>query len=176
MNNATLLSIIAIGISSGALIWNIVWSLYREFSAIPRLKVIFHIGAIYNVNGQQFFIAEGAIADNSINAIKMSDWKIQIIITNYGRLSLKIRELYAIRRGVYRLFFPNELRINSGLELPINIEYGDDIKIELPFNETCFLGYKFLKLGVIDNFGKSHWASRKDMKKARKLWKKEFGT
>ena len=172
MNGATLLSIIAIGMSAVALIWNIAWSIYREF-ATPRLKVIFHVGAIYNVNGQQFFAVEGVIVDDSI---RISDWKIQIIITNYGRLSLKIRELYAIRKGVYRLFFPNELRIDSGLELPINIEYSGDVKMELPFNKTCFLGYKFLKLGVIDNFGKSHWASRKDMKEARKLWKKEFGT
>ena len=102
MNNATLLSIIAISISGVALIWNIVWSIYREFFATPRLKVIFHVGAIYNVNGQQFFAAEGVIVDDSI---RISDWKIQIIITNYGKMSLKIRELYAIRRGVYRLFF-----------------------------------------------------------------------
>ena len=175
MNNATLLSIVAIGISGLTLIWNILWSLHREF-ATPKFKVIFHVGAIYNVNGQLFFAAEGAIVDDSINVTKTSDWKIQIIITNYGRDSLKMRELYAVRKGIYGVFFPNEIRIDSGLELPMTIEYGGDIKIELPFNETCFLEYKFLKLGVIDNFGKSHWASRKDMKKARKLWKKEFGT
>lgn len=175
MNNATLLSIIAIAISGLTLIWSILWSLHREF-ATPKLKVTFHVGAIYIVNGQHFFAAEGAIVDDgSINITKTSGWKIQIIVTNYGKESLKMRELYAIRRGIYRVFYPNEMRIDSGLQLPINIEYGGDIKIELPFNETCFLGYKFLKLGVIDNFGKSHWASRKDMKKARKLWKKGFG-
>ena len=77
-----------------------------------------------------------------------------------------MRELYAVKRGIFRIFYPYELRIDSGLELPINIEYGGDINIELPFNKDCFLSIKSLKLGVIDNFGKSHWASKKDMKKS----------
>ena len=75
MNNATLLSIIAISISGSTLIWNILWSIHREF-ATSRLKVIFYVGAIYHINEQQFFVAEWAIADSSINTIKMSDWKI----------------------------------------------------------------------------------------------------
>ena len=171
MNNATLLSIIAIGISSLTLVWNILWSLHREF-ATPRLKVIFHVGAIYNVGGQYFFAAEGAITDA---VSRMSDWEIQIKITNYGRDTLKVRDLFA-RRGIYKFFWSDDLRIQANIDLPIKIEYGEDTEIKLPFDEDCFLKFKFLKLGVIDNFGKSHWASRKDMKKARKLWKKEFGT
>ena len=115
MNNATLLSIIAIAISGLTLIWNILWSLHREF-ATPTFKVTFHVGAIYNVNGQLFFAAEGAIVDDSLNVTKTSDWKIQIIIINYGRQSLKMRELYAIRRGICRVFSPNEMRIDSGLK------------------------------------------------------------
>ena len=175
MDNATLLSIIAIAVSGLTLIWNILWSLHREFST-PKFKVTFYVGAIYNVNGQLFFAAEGDIVDDSLKVTKTSDWKIKIIITNFGRQSLKMRELYAIRRGIYKVFSPKEMRIDSGLKLPINIEYGDEINIELPFNESCFLEHKFFKLGVIDNYGKSHWASRKDMKKARKHWIREFVT
>lgn len=87
-----------------------------------------------------------------------------------------MRELYAIRKGIPRIFNSNEMRIDTKLELPKKIEYGDDLRIKLPFNENCFLANKGIKLGVIDNFGKSHWASEKDMKEARKLWEKEFGT
>ena len=175
MNNATLLSIIAIGISILALIWNIVWSIYREF-AKPKFKVTFHVGANHVVNGQRIFAAEGVIADTNKAIRRTSDWEIQIIVTNFGRDALKMRELYAIRKGIYRVFSPNEMRIDTKLELPKKIEYGDDLKIKLPFNRNCFLAYEGIKLGVIDNFGKSHWASEKDMKKARKLWEKEFGT
>lgn len=170
IDNTALLSIIAIGISSLALIWNIVWSIYREF-ARPKFKVTFYVGANYIVNQQQFFAEPSVIVDA---ATKTSDWEIQIIITNYGKDVLKMRELYAIRKGISRIFNSNEMRIDTKLELPIKIEYGDDLQIKLPFNKNCFLAYKSIKLGVIDNFGKSHWASRKDMKKARKLWEKEF--
>lgn len=72
MNNATLLSIIAIGISSLALIWNIVWSVYREF-AKPKFKVTFYVGANYIVNHQQVFAAAGVIVGA---ATKTSDWEI----------------------------------------------------------------------------------------------------
>ena len=82
MDNATLLSIIAISISGVTLIWNILWSLHREF-ATPRLKVIFHVGAICNVGGQYFFAAEGAIPGE---VRRMSEWKIQIKITNYAEI------------------------------------------------------------------------------------------
>ena len=172
MNNATLLSIIAIGISGVALIWNIVWSIYREF-AKPRFKVTFYVGANYIVNQQQVFAEEGVIADA---AVRTSDWEIRIIITNYGKDALKMRELYAIRKGIRRIFNSNEIRIDTKLELPKEIECGDDLMIKLPFNKNCFLGYESIKLGVIDNFGKSHWASRKNMKKARKHWIREFTT
>ena len=50
-----------------------------------------------------------------------------------------MRDLYAVKRGIYKVITPYEEWINSGLKLPINIEYGEDIKIELPFNEICFL-------------------------------------
>ena len=172
MNNATVLSIIAIGLSSLTLLWNILWSIHREF-ATPKFKVSFFVGAIYVVNGQHFFADEDAIIGP---ANRTSDRQIRINITNYGRYALKMRELCSVKRGIYKVFSSYELRIDSGLKLPINIEYGEDIKIELPFNETCFLSIKSLKLGVIDNFGKSHWASKKDMKKACKLWIREFGT
>lgn len=172
MNNATLLSIIAIGISGLTLIWNILWSIHREF-ATPKFKVTFYVGAIYNVGGQRFFAEVGAIIDK---AIRTSDWSIQIIISNHGRESLKIRHLYAVRTGIYKVFNPNEMGIDIGLKLPIKIEYGDDTEIKLPFDEICFLSFKHSKLGVVDNYGKSHWASRKDMKKARKLWEKEFAS
>ena len=62
MENATLLSIVAISISGLPLIWNILWSLHREF-ATPRLKVPFHAGAIYIINGKRFFREKGAISE-----------------------------------------------------------------------------------------------------------------
>ena len=148
INNATLLSIIAIGISSLALIWNIVWSIYREF-AKPKFKVTFYVGANYIVNQQQVFAEAGVIADA---ATRTSDWEIQIIVTNFGRDALKMRELYAIRKGIPRIFNSNEMRIDTKLELPQKIEYGDDLQIKLPFNENCFLAHKSIKLGVIDKF------------------------
>ena len=39
MNNATVLSIIAIGLSSLTLLWNILWSIHREF-ATPKFMVV----------------------------------------------------------------------------------------------------------------------------------------
>ena len=142
MNNAILLSIVAISISGIALIWNIVWSIYREF-AKPKFKITFYVGANYTVNRQQFFAEAGVIADA---ATRISDWKIQIIITNYGKDILKMRELYAIRKGIPKFFNSNEMRIDTKLELPIKIEYGDDLQIKLPFNKNCFLAYNSINL------------------------------
>ena len=54
------------------------------------------------------------------------------------------------------------------------LEIGDQANFVFPYNNESFLKDNFLQVGVADGFGRIHWAPRRDLRKARKKYRKDF--
>jgi len=55
------------------------------------------------------------------------------------------------------------------------IEPGDEVSFALPYTEGCFLADKDLvQVGVIDAFGRSHYAPRKQLAELQKRFADDF--
>ncbi len=44
-----------------------------------------------------------------------------------------------------------------------------------PWDSECLCSINLSHIGIADFFGRTHWASRKEVKKVIKQWKEEFG-
>jgi hypothetical protein len=54
------------------------------------------------------------------------------------------------------------------------LEIGDQANFVFPYNKDSFLKDDFLQVGVADGFGRIHWTSRRDFRRARDKYKKDF--
>lgn len=54
------------------------------------------------------------------------------------------------------------------------IEVGDAATFVIPYGPECFLRHRIVDVGVTDGFGRTHWAPRKQVRKAREQFKTRF--
>ena len=158
---ALVVSIFSALIASSALGWNI----YRDVVLKPKVVVSFSLVVILhetlperphylNVTGTNF--GPGSVTLNTIVAREAPFWR------------------RVIRRVRYAFITPDYANQMSE-RLPKKLEPGDKVNLLLPFERECLLGHpKLTHVGLSDSYGRNHWASRKDMEKARTEWAKEF--
>ena len=51
---------------------------------------------------------------------------------------------------------------------------GDQRSIIFPYEQECFLAHKPKRVGVVDSFGRTHWASRRELRSALQQHRKSF--
>jgi hypothetical protein len=56
----------------------------------------------------------------------------------------------------------------------MRLEVGDQANFVFPYNNDSFLKEDFSQIGVADGFGRVHWCSRPDFRKARDKYKRDF--
>ncbi len=156
---AILISVCAIAVSFLALGWNI----YRDIILKPRLKVKLQIS----------FIKQGEYESPdkiSIHAINFGPNKI--ICSN---IVAKVAPLWRrILRVVKHAIIMYDYTDEYSEKLPCELDVGNTCTLFLPFVDDCFLAEDFTHLGIIDTFGRTHWASRKDIAKAKKKFEETF--
>jgi hypothetical protein len=54
------------------------------------------------------------------------------------------------------------------------LEIGDHANFVFPYNKEAFLKDNYSQVGVADGFGRIHWASRRDLRKARQKHRRDF--
>ena len=153
------LSFLMAGLSLG-------WNIYRDVILKPRLKIVFGV----------FSLVGGGVPKQTYLMVKA---------TNHGPGAIKVINIIGriqnwwerlLGRGTFFIVIPDESKPEFG-RLLTRLEVGDELNFYLPYTnapESCLLQSPFTKIGLSDNFDKCHWASKKDIKKAKEQFKKDF--
>ena len=153
-------------ISLGALVLScfaLGWNVYRDVILKPRLKVRLMIS----------FVLHGEY---------QSPDKISINATNFGPNRIRCESIHAKNAPLWRLilrkveyaFIVDDYTDPYSTRLPCELEVGQNCKLFMPFEKDCLFAESFTHVGITDSFGRTHWAPKKDIVKARKSYKKKF--
>ena len=159
---AILISFVSLAVATFAVGWNV----YRDVALKARVKVSILISSIFRtgVPGKQ-----GPFV--SIRVLNLGPGEITINTIWVWKCSLIERIVNRGESGVIPHDHNNPL---SG-QLPAKLAPGDNLHLLFPSNKECFLKDEYNRIGVIDSFGRFHWAQQKDINKVYERFKKDFG-
>jgi hypothetical protein len=155
------LEIIALIISSFSLGWNI----YRDVIIKPRLKVQFSVSTLFHPT----FVKPLT--------------KLPLKATNFGPGKIKLQSIYTketsllkwmLRREEYA-YVVHDFEDPISSTLPTVLDVGDTIDLFLPYTRDSFLAGSYTHIGILDSFGRTHWATSKQVMEARRAYMKDFG-
>ena len=155
------LSILSLCVAALSLGWNI----YRDVILKPRLKV-----SIARI------IVASELAENSvqlmISGVNFGPGKIRLNIIRFMHSSLLKKVVKKWKHGVLIHDYRNPI---SG-QLPITLDVGEKLDLIFAWNEENICSTNPSHIGIADSFGRTHWAPRKELKKAIKSWKRDFAS
>lgn len=143
---------------------SILWNVYRDILLKPKLKVNIQISQLIQPGNSR------------------SPTFIDITATNHGPGSIICESIWMKKRSFWRWLFRKKkvafilhdyTNPLSG-KLPKKLEVGEKIMLLFPHKEKMFLAYKPTHVGIMDSFGRMHWASKKSLKEAEKSYLKDF--
>jgi len=158
-----LISVLAIAIAGIALGWNV----YRDIILKARVKVSLQISDIIFPEPDT----------------RPTETYISISATNFGPGKVKIMNIALVNAPWKKWILSTEtLAIVTpdwtnpmSAKLPLWIEVGDKKDLLLPFDKESFLSRDWSYVGLYDYFGRSHYAPKQDLVKAKRIWKEKFG-
>jgi hypothetical protein len=171
---ALVISLCSAGVSLAGFIWN-VWS--KFIYPKPRVAVSFHFMTMMAISSEDDF----ALTRSENNAIALS-------ATNMGPIAVTLYNVVAaigmrgwwprrpIATGILNPLprfpnYPGEFDITTGPfagGLPKKVEVGDQFTAYFVPDHESLAKDDIDRVGFSDTFGRIHWASRKDLVKARK--------
>jgi hypothetical protein len=164
-----IVSILALGVSLFSLGWNI----YRDVILKPRLKVAF---------GNKSMLRE----DEEHRLSEFGPPGLWLEVTNHGPGEVVCSHAVAkiesfaflsrvLRKFPYRFLVPDH---KHPYNFPPNhrMKVGDKIQLVFSYHQECFLAEKPKRVGIYDSFGRTHWAPRRDLKRALREYQKDFST
>jgi len=143
-----IISILSLSLAFFALGWNF----YRDVIQKPKLRVTFGVYSIATI--KDINIIKEVIGFNVVN-FGPGDIMINNIVLKYKKIKVE-----------YSIVIPDL----EWTKMPQKVLVGEKIQIVTKYFDKCFLNTKFLKAGVIDAFGRMHWASKKDNKYAKEVF------
>jgi hypothetical protein len=156
-------SILAIVISSITLGWTV----YRDAIRKPKFKVDIGIKKIM----QAGYDPDGPFV--AVEALNLGPLPNRIGLTFLRKNWLKRRLLD--RASGTAMVYP-DYRHRAATTASARLEVGDQANFIFPYDKNSFLKEDFLQIGVADGFGRIHWSTRRDFKKARKKFQKDFSS
>ena len=151
-NIALFISLCSVLIAATSLGWNI----YRDVIRRPKLHLSLMAGQIAGT--------------------QTVERRLVVTITNHGpgktkAQVLQLRKTSCIRRlfrkNVSAILMPDDGDSYSG-RLPADLDVGDKVTLTFRSQADIFILKKeFDQIGISDPFGRSHWSSRSDYKRAR---------
>ncbi|MFZ2494075.1 MAG: hypothetical protein WA208_21550 [Thermoanaerobaculia bacterium] len=136
------------------------WSVYRELALKARVKTTMAIGEWY-VHGE-------------------SSKKLLITVTNHGPGPVQVGS-FTVKPPRWRKFdvrynvLPFDFDDPLATRLPVMLSVGQTANVVLRYGPDLFLAGGASRVGIIDSFGRVHWTSRRDGRRALKQFKSEFG-
>jgi len=64
--------------------------------------------------------------------------------------------------------------VNESPQLPQKLAAGEPLNVLIAYEKGCVLAKPLTHLGITDSFGRMHWMSRRELKKARARYHKDF--
>lgn len=141
------------------------WNIYRDIILKPRLKMRFSLSVIHH---QTF---PKPITTLVLSATNMGPGQIKCSMIQLRTAPLWRRIIRKTKHAVMIHDHENPL---SG-QLPARLDVGEGIDLLIRYNAECFLSEDITHIGLSDSFGQIHWAARKDVKRARKSFQRDFG-
>lgn len=150
-------SILVAGLSLG-------WNIYRDVILKPRMRVRFQVSTIVHpaLPSQTFL---------GLTTVNHGPGRITCNMIHVKTAPLWRRVLRSVKQGVIIGDWTNPLRG----KLPKTLEVGETLTLLLPYEKRCFLSSDSTHIGIIDTFGRTHWAPRSQVKDARQQYVKKFG-
>ena len=158
---AVIISVASIVLASLSLGWNI----YRDIVLKAKLKVRFMVGSVTTT------VSQKPLLRLIISATNFGPGKIRCTMLFLKNSSL-LKKL--ARKTKYAALIHDYTDQMSG-NLPCELEIGEGRDFLLKFEKDCFLSESWTHIGIKDSFGRIHWASKRNVKAARKLYKEQFG-
>jgi len=156
------ISLIALVVSAISLGWNI----YRDVIFKARVKTVVSISNIHH--GDQVYgpyvsttatnLGPGPVQIQSIQMGKLSRFRFllgQTILSWFGKENRYCHIMYD---------YTNEY----SSQLPKKLEVGEYVTLPLLLKEDCAIAADPTHFGVLDSFGRLHWATKRSLKKAKK--------
>jgi len=161
-------SALAVSILSAVLsAFSLGWNIYRDVVFRARVRVSCGIMSVLNIPGipdrTQFFL---------VTVINLGPGSVTIEFPQTKEATLWRRLVRRVKRAIPMPDWNCPLTSQS----PRIVEVGQKATFAYPFTEDCILRHAFTHIGVWDTFGRSHWADKNDVTKARARWQKEFPT
>jgi hypothetical protein len=145
-------------LSLSVAVFSLGWNVYRDVILKPKLKVTFMLASIVTVG----IGSEDRILLSAVN-MGPGALNLQMIHTrtsSWWRILLRV-----VQHGVITYNNPAD-----GSALPMKLNVGDTA--DFPFEYGApFIAEKFTHIGIRDSFGKVHWARRRDVRRAKRLYK-----
>lgn len=140
------------------------WNIYRDIIVKPRMKVRFSVSALYHPT----FIESTKL---SIEATNLGPGKIKVKSIQTKRTSL----LEWMLRKEKFAFVMHDFEDPMSSKLPADLDVGDTIKLFLPYTRESLLSSPYTRVGLLDSFGRIHWAPPKQVTEAKRTYMKDFG-
>ncbi len=153
------ISFISLLIASLSLGWNI----YRDVVLKPRVRAGFQVSNIVGpgVPTRTFL---------SLSAVNHGPGRVTCNMIHVRTAPLWRRLLRRVRHGVIIGDWTNPL----SARLPRALEVGETATLLIPYDRDCFLSTGVTDVGILDSFGRSHWAPRRDLERARAQFRRDF--
>jgi hypothetical protein len=161
------LSLLAFVVSAFSLGWNV----YRDVILKPRVKVDFGLRIIYGTSPDGTLVQSGAPF-------------VELAGINHGPGDIVCRGVvvrrFSFLRSLFTKFPYGFLMVDHAhpycSELPKRLAVGEEVRIIFPCtSEEHFLETRPSRVGIRDSFGRTHWARRKDLRRAIRQHQKDFG-
>jgi hypothetical protein len=159
IKSSDLISIFALIISGVSIFWNI----YRDIILKAKLRVVVQIsdvvqpgknwGTFISITGTN--CGPGSIICETIWIKKKSFW---LWLRRKSRLGFVVSD------------YTNQL----SSKLPKKLAVGERVQLLFPYEEKMFLAKRPTQVGLMDSFGRIHWATKKSLEESIKRYLKKF--
>ena len=137
------------------------WNIYRDVILRARVRVSFELS--------QFLYASGPKDKHRLWLSAMNIGPGEVIIEMaVVRTQSALLAWFKKEESAKLMIHEHECEIDS--KLPAKMPVAKKIFLSFPVGEKCILDQNPLRIGVRDSFGRNHWASVKDLKKAHRKY------
>lgn len=155
-----LISILSLVLSCISLGWNI----YRDLILKARLKVRFYIANV---------VMQGHHNNNTYIALTAINFGPGEVICN--TVCFKNRPNFVLSKKEYTQgMIVHDYTNPLSAKLPNKLKVGETLQLLFQYDKDVFLKEKITHIGIVDSFGREHYASRHDVKKTKKKFTEDF--
>lgn len=151
------------GISAGVAFLALGWNIYRDIILKPKIKVRLQISEILTPGDPQ----------------EERDTKVDFTATNFGPgtvilQGIRVKTKKFLRKTKEGILF-HDFADPLSRQFPCKLEIGEKGIFLLPYRKGRFLKDDFTKIGIWDSFSRIHWVPKKDIKRVKESYLKDFG-